>query len=194
MNSEEYVPFAEIVAELKNVCAAGKTGVMYITSVENRSAQLMLDQGKIVFLYFFNKRGRDALRLMGEIETGRFRFQEGTSPTLRTELPHTEDILRFLSAASGLLPNDSAGSGNSESGQVKENTTSTAIMTLTVDQKQALEEGLAGYIGPMASIICEDHFDSVHDMQTAIDRLAAEIPVSAQADAFREKMLERFSF
>lgn len=189
MTNEQFIPFAEIVAELKSVCAEKKTGVMYITSEENQSAQLMLDDGEIVFIYFFNKRGRDALRPLAEIDAGRFRFQEGGGSSLRTELPRTEDILRYLSAASGLDPVSGADSESVNGGKIagdKKN----GVM-LTQEQKRVLEDRLAGYIGPMAAIVCEDHFDSAGGIESVINLLAAEIPAESQAESFRSEMMSK---
>jgi hypothetical protein len=191
MNQETYVSFTEIVAELKQVCAEKRTGIMYITSGENRSAQLMLDRGEIVYLYFFNKRGRDALRLMSEIETGRFRFQDGSTPSLRTDLPGTEDILNYLSISIEALAGEPGVSKQVKFPGVTVAASDEGSDTLTVTQKRILEESLASYIGPMAAIICEDHLETVGTIDKAIALLAAEIPSSAQAQTFREEMMRK---
>lgn len=187
MKQEDYIPLAEIVSKLKVLCADGKTGVMYITSRENQSAQLMLDNGEIVFIYFFNKRGRDALRPLAEIDSGRFRFQEGSSSSLRTELPRTEDILRYLTAAAGLDPVNGLVTELSDTANVDDRKVHAAV--LSKEHKQILEERLAGYIGPMAAIICEDHFDSAGDIETIIGLLASEIPTQGQAESFKKEMI-----
>lgn len=67
------------------------------------------------------------------------------------------------------------------------------MMSLSDEQKRILEEGLAFYIGPMASFICEDHLEKAGDVASAIERLAAEIPEAAQAKSFSVDMLRRLS-
>lgn len=186
MSQDTYIPFAKIVADLKQICAGRKTGTLYITSDANRSAQIMIDRGKIVYFYYFNRRGSEALRLIPEIQTGRYRFQEGTAPALRSELPETEAILEALSALAG---QDDPHSGESpQRAAAVEESGARAIITLTAGQKRILEEGLALYIGPMAAIICEEHLPSTSDVKTAIELLAAEITAEAQARSFREEM------
>lgn len=151
----------------------------------------MVDKGSIVFLYYFNKRGQDALKLMPEIVSGRYRFQEGTVPAMRSELLLTEDILRYLSAPAG-------------DGAVTEEEPKTAAEPpggsaeaqaagLTSQQRQILEEGLAIHIGPMASLICEDHLRDGIDPRSAVELLAAEIPAEGAASIFREEMQRRLS-
>ena len=59
---------------------------------------------------------------------------------------------------------------------------------LTNEQKQILQTILAEYIGPMATIISEDHLDSVPDLTSAIETLSSEIPSSEQAQKFRTQI------
>lgn len=179
MNHDESIAFAEIVSVLKGYCAEKKTGVMYIATDANQSAQLVLNDGDINYIYFFNKRGDEALRLIPEIEKGRVRFSESSAPELRCELPSTEEILRYLSAAAGLA--------------VKRAASAYAGGMLNGEQKQALKEGLALFIGPMATIICEEYLEEEQDLAGAIEKLALEIPSDEHAGKFRSVMQKKFS-
>jgi hypothetical protein len=180
--TQEYIPFPEIVDELRRLCIQAVTGTLFVATRANRSAQLILDKGEIVFVYFFNKRGKEALELMSTIRAGRFRFQEGTV-TRRTPLPPTDAILKSLIDGHKIAdhPQDiehkQAGGGSG----------------LNQEQKTVLESCLAGFIGPMAGIICEDHLDVAVNLQAAIDALAAEIPSPEQAKKFKAMVLEKFS-
>ena len=93
------------------------------------------------------------MMLLPEIESGRYKFQEGSIPSMRTPALVTEDILRYLSAAS------SGSEETTRAGDDVSNITAqqaTTIESLSDEQKRILEESLAIYIGPMASFICED--------------------------------------
>lgn len=168
--TQDYIPFTEIVAALKKLCGQRVTGTMFVATKANRSAQVILDRGEIVFLYFFNKRGEEALDLMSTIRAGRYRFQEGPV-SRRSALPSTDAILQSLSSGQNFV--DQAGEQQSIG------------PGLTEEQKNVLETCLAGYIGPMAGIVCEDHLGAAADLDAAIDALAAEIPSSVQAEKFR---------
>jgi len=186
--TQETVTFTEIVSQLKSICNEKKTGTMFITSQLNRSAQIVVENGSIVFLYYFNKRGHDAMMLLSEIESGRYKFQEGSIPSMRTPALVTEDILRYLSAAS------SGSEETTRAGDDVSNITAqqaTTIESLSDEQKRILEESLAIYIGPMASFICEDHLEKAGDVTSAIKRLAAEIPEEGQARSFSDEMMQR---
>jgi len=174
--TQEYIPFFEIVDELKKLCDNRNTGTLFVATKLNRSAQIMIDEGEIVYMYFYNKRGQEALELMATIKAGTFRFQEGAVTARRGPMPETSVILQTLGKANrkgGMQV--SVGGGSS----------------LSRREKVTLEECLAEYIGPMAAIICEDHFGSVADFTTAVDVLAAEIPSVDQRGLFKEKVMAR---
>lgn len=179
--TQDYIPFPEIVSELRRICSARSTGTMFIATKANRSAQMMLDKGEIVFVYFFNKRGEEALELMSTILAGRYRFQEG-AVTRRTPLPSTDAILKSLL------------SGQKIAGQKIVNQVSEQRPTgpgLSQEQKNVLESCLAGFIGPMAGILCEDYLGDAADLQTAVDALVAEIPSPEQAEKFRAMVMAK---
>lgn len=195
MTLDGYIPFAEIVNELKGYCLQQRTGIMYITTRKKRSAQLMLEKGEIVYIYFANKRGRDGLRLMSEIQAGKYRFQDGNVTNRRIDLPSNDEILRYLYAAAGISFSQDDLPPASPPAASMNNTPAPAqpqgLLSLTVDQKRVLEDGLAVYIGPMAAIICEDHLETVSDIRTAVESLATEIPTQEQAMQFRQEMMRK---
>lgn len=180
MNQESYTPFADIVVELKKLCDAGKTGVLFVATKKNKSAQIMLDGGTIVFVYFFTKRGKDALSLMMEIEAGRFRFQEGKITAKPMNLPPTPEILEYL--MSGAKPSEVV---NLTPAQSDTRSTVPPERQLSLEDRDNLEFMLSKYIGPMAAIICEDTLDSVSDLEAAVEALASEIPEATKAEEFR---------
>jgi len=166
--SQDYIPFTELVDKIGEFCAQKATGVLFIATKANRSAQIVIEKGSIVFVYFYNKQGQEALDLMLTIQAGRYRFQENATSPRRNKLPPTEDILKFLSGkGTATVPPKQA------------------TAQLTNQQKEILETILAEYIGPMAAIICEDHLDIAPDISSAIDALAEEIPSPEQAQKFR---------
>lgn len=167
--SQQYIPFTDLVAKIEELCTEKATGIFFIATKVNRSAQIVIENGAIVFIYFYNKQGQEALELMLTIQAGRYKFQKNATSPRRNKLPPTIDILNFLY-------------GKCKSEAVRKATVHTG---LTDKQKQILQTVLAEYIGPMAAIICEDHLDSVPDLASAIKALASEIPSPEQGQKFR---------
>jgi hypothetical protein len=176
--ANDYLPFADIVKELRQLCDRRASGTLFISTEANRSAQVMIDRGEIIFVYFYNKRGEDALKLMASVEAGRFRFQEGVLSTRRMALPTTDVILDML--ANYDRPAD-----------VSAKKAKVQVEKLTEEQKAVLKDCLTEYIGPMAAIICDDHFGHVAGLQAAVEALAQEIPSPEQAEGFKKKVTDR---
>ena len=172
--NQDYIPFQAIIDKLEEFCTQQASGILFIATKGNRSAQIVLENGKIVFVYFYNKQGTEALKLMLAIEAGKYKFQKNATSPRRSPLPSTDNILRFLNRETdNTVP--------PEPTEVTEQVQS----SLNNNQKRILETVLAEYIGPMAAIICEDHLDSAPDIKAAIDALASEIPSPDQAQKFR---------
>jgi hypothetical protein len=172
--AQDYIHYSEITLEIGWLCDQKASGTVFIATRDNHIAQMMLDQGEIVFIFFAGKRGQEALNLVTEIREGRYRFQEGGVVSRGMQLPPTQDILRALSSGSAQAssPADEAHAPDGNG--------------LSPEQKTVLETCLTDCIGPMAAIICEDHFASASSFQAAVDALAAEIPSPGQARKFRE--------
>lgn len=177
--TQDYIPFPAIIAELRKLCNKRATGTLFISTKKNRSAQVALDKGQIVFVYFYNKRGQEALDLMATITAGRFRFQEGSISPRRVSLPPTNEILNSLG------DEEAKGDSGGESP-----TSQATVGGLKHEEKNVIENCLAEYIGPMAGIICDDHLGSVSDVNEAIAVLVTEIPSSEQAEKFKSKVLQ----
>jgi hypothetical protein len=173
--------FAQFVkGELHKLCQEKRTGTLFIASVDNRLVQFGLDQGQIVFVSWQNKRGPEALLLLQEqnFKVSVTRFVEGQSPVNRLELPPTDQILQQLEGGVGRLP----ATGDPASRR-----------TLSDKAKTVLEQELVEFIGPMAAIICEETWNSVGELEAALEVLSRELPDPGQVVRFRQNVLKRLA-
>jgi hypothetical protein len=173
--------FAQFVkGELHKLCQEKRTGTLFIASVDNRLVQFGLDQGQIVFVSCQNKRGPEALLLLQEqnFKVSVTRFVEGQSPVNRLELPPTDQILQQLEGGVGRLP----ATGDPASRR-----------TLSDKAKTVLEQELVEFIGPMAAIICEETWNSVGELEAALEVLSRELPDPGQVARFRQNVLKRLA-
>ena len=162
---EDYPAF---VAVLRQLFRQKRSGMLFAATDSNQ-------QGNISDVNFMHKRGSVALTLLTRIQAGRARFSvdvlsEANGP--REPLAHTEDILDYLDKAQP-LPTLAGGR--------KETFTGAA---LTPAHREVLEEVLAEHIGPVAGVICEEHFASAADLDSALAALAAEIGDREHAERF----------
>jgi Domain of unknown function (DUF4388) len=201
--TQDNLPFSEILKQLDLLCKQKATGTLSLTTSANRSAQVAIENGEVVFLFYSGKMGEAALAAMATIDSGRFRFQENTLPSRRMTLPATATLLaRLRSGAAATSGTAAAPSGSAATGGGSGPAVTPAVSTtapsqggsgLTEEQKQTFERCLAEHIGPMAAIICEDLLRGALNVEQALDALAAEVPTPAAAEQFRKMVLARLS-
>ena len=68
---------------------------------------------------------------------------------------------------------------------------SSAPPALTAIAQTVLEQTLKEFIGPIANMVCADHFRGATTLAAAIDALADEIPNPKAAAQFRERVQRR---
>lgn len=183
------IPFTQLIAELRQLCRERRTGMVFITTDDNQLAQLILENGNIVYLFFKTQRGENALRALRQYNTGSLRFAPGPIPTFRSELPPAEEVLESLQTADDqtlpepiIDPTEEA-TAPPPSGR----------MELSERNKSILLEELTELIGPMAIIVCQEKLRSFHDLHTTIDVLGSALPDAAQATRFKNNVLHRIA-
>ncbi len=76
MTQAELLPFQGIVDYLRQLCAQGRSGTVFLVSDDNRMAQVRLDNGQIASLLCRNRRGLEALGILRGMRHARLRFDE----------------------------------------------------------------------------------------------------------------------
>jgi hypothetical protein len=167
----DLIPLASIVAQIRVLCNARSSGIMFLVSEENRMAQVHLSAGEVVGVICRSKRGLAAIKLMRDIHSAHMRFDNTNIATLDSDGLLTEVFFDYLSATH---QEDAAPSEAHESGS-----------PLTPDIKVILQKLLAKFIGPMAEIVCLDHFEGATNALRVIDAIANEISNQEDANKFR---------
>lgn len=176
MTQAEWTPLSKVVEFIKQLCADRRTGTLFMVSDENYMAQILIDGGDIVSLMHRNRRGLDALAVVGKMKYAKFRFDDAfAAPSERHNLP-TQAIFDYLSGAIPTIKQSDVVSGSSASG------------VLTAEVRAVMQKVLMKYIGPMAEIVCADHFERTTDLRTLVRSLADEIPDQAEAAKFSVEM------
>ena len=180
MAQTELNPLPAIVAQIKLLCAQGRTGTVFLVSDKSHMAQVHLIRGEVVLLLHRNRRALDALKIIGGMQKARLRFDEVYVCTTEKDNLSTREVLDYLDAVA--LQADVPG------------TTSTPLapsaqsIVLTAEVKSAIEQIMVKYIGPMAQIVCADHFEQATDLRALAQGLATEIPGQEQAARFRAEI------
>lgn len=167
-----------IAAQLRKLCQEKKTGTLLIMNNGHILGQISLEKGDIVSLMAGKQHGINVLQIFLELEIGDIAFTSSPLSTPRMSLPSTTEILAILERV--------------------ETTTASSLLSaqgshpsLTAASKTILEQTLKEFIGPIATMICTDHFRVANTLAATIDALANDIPSSQAAAQFRERVRQR---
>lgn len=170
-----------LLQELQQTNAEHKTGVTFLVSKDNRSAQISFLEGNAVYAMCQGKKGREAVMLIAQMDIERYRFQEGAIPPTKAEMPSFEELIQLLREGGGGVK-----AGGSKQ-PVARPGTAPRPAAFSDQQKAIIQDVLAECIGPMAIILCEEHFAAAQTAEEAIERLAQELPAS-QVETFRAQV------
>ena len=188
----------QLIDVLRGLCAAKRSGIMFIITAENHAAQFALRDGAIAGLSYRLLRGSAALPSMRALRAGRYRFQTETVDHTDPELPATSELLALLvseSTVSGPTvsePADAAGPRvEPETAPPQDPGPAPAAV------RSLIEYELAEFLGPIAGLICQEHLgragrlDSPSDLARLVDALAVEIEDPIKAAAFKQRVLSK---
>ncbi|HCB13549.1 MAG TPA: hypothetical protein DEP36_08310 [Gammaproteobacteria bacterium] len=177
---EQSLSLSAIIAQLRKLCEEKQTGLLYAIENGHFLGQIGLHRGEIVFLKAQKMQGTDAIPVMLGIENGSMAFTKGVSPPARMVLPPTADLLALFEGTSPAAPVPTSAQASSH-------------VPLTATAKTIVEQTLKEFIGPIADLICADHFRSAVTLAPVIEALADEIPDPQSATQFRERVRQRLN-
>lgn len=173
----------QLIVELRALCAAKRSGTMFIITTENHAAQFVLRGGAIVGMTYRLLRGADALPFMKTFAGGRYRFQDETIERTDPSLPSTLDLLALLISepTAEIAPPPAQPSTDREA--VPERI------------RQLIERELAEFLGPMAGLICQEYLAqganlaSPKEISRLVEAIASEIGDPAKEARFKQRLL-----
>ena len=174
--------YPDLVEVLINLGANGRTGTLFVTTLDNHSVRFVFDEGRMAACYYSHRNSYDALPLIRQIRGGKYSFAEGVSGGMANHgVPKTEDLLLALSGKEA-----SRSSGPSES--------TVNDPAKLHEALKALENEFALFIGPAAIIFCSDYLkkgnhaiDEVSDLTEMVDALARHIEDPEKRMEFRQR-------
>lgn len=165
-------PFSRIVEHIKELCAQRRTGTLFLVSDENLMAQVHLERGDIVSIMHRNRRGLEALAVLGEMKSAKLRFDDAYVTSSEKHNLTTRAIFDYLDSATPIVATPVMAS------------VSTVSNALTEEVRATVQRILMTYVGPMAEIVCADHFEQATDLRSLAQSLAGEIQDPEQAAKF----------
>ena len=203
-NDADLRPRDQLIAELRSLCAAKRTGTLFIITLENHPAQLVLRDGEIVGLSYRLTRGPDALAPLKVFGAARYRFQQESVQSADPRLPPTAEILALLSPGSASVgvgrqsppPTDHpTGGAEPPSGARPAASGGPSLDAEAFGRLRPLiERELAEFLGPMAPLICDEHLAGrtglgSQEVARLVEAIAREIGDPAKEARFTQRVL-----
>jgi hypothetical protein len=196
----EFTPFPSLLEQIAKLCGQRQTGTVMLVSDDNRMGQIHLRAGEIVFVMCRGRRGRDALGNMRTMQAARLSFIAGAVDAAEAIEWASKTVLDYLN---GLLP-DLPGQGDAGAAPQPAAARAPAVaatpapvqrqaaasVDVTPATKALFEKVMLTYIGPMAQIVCADHFATNTGVRALTLALANEIPGAAQQAKFRAEIAQ----
>lgn len=180
-----YHTYNELMDALKGLCTQRSTGTLFIATPDNHFGRIVLRGGEIISLIFGTKSGMAALPFIRAINTGKFKFAKGQTPTDGTEdLPPGPELLRRLGAAASPV-----------------GATARAPMAQkSLGQVYRIVEGeLVEFVGPIANLVCSEHKEKFGpitqetQLNALLESIGREIGDPNKARQFIDRVRERMS-
>ena len=171
----ELKPLAAVMSDLAALVKQRASGVQYVVTDDGRFAQLRLRNGRVEEISFKAKFSDEAILLLSQISTAKSRFEQVTlTPGTSKHAPISEEMLNwmlggFASPAPASAP------------VVKSINTppATPVQTpppgLRLPQRAAIEQIALTYLGPFASIVCEEALSGSTDIERSLIQIASNL-------------------
>ena len=161
-----------------------RTGKLHIVTTKNHTASLGFVQGEVVSAHYRISQGEKALAALRDVTEATYKFNAEAEVRRNTPpLPPTREVLRTLGLEQVALAQASA----------VEMAAETAAPHISAKSQSALRELATEYLGPMASIVCDDVFSRAESVDKAIRHLSLEIIDPANAATFLAEAKRRTS-
>jgi hypothetical protein len=190
---QTYLEYDGLMKELQRRCDQGRTGTMFITTTHNHSIRFILHDGNITSCVYRVKRGFDALEKIKSMEGGTYRFADDVFTSMdELNLPPTDEILSSLARRAS--PSQSAAPAGAPAAR-SPGRARPAVSKGMADAIKVIQHELAMFLGPVASMYCEDYLDdegpvsNADDLRNMVSAMADEIGDPTKETVFKAQAL-----
>ncbi len=172
--------FSALMGRVKHAVEQKETGTFFILANQKSSATISINQGNIIQITYSKVRNEHAIPYLKKISSCSAKFSRGFVIKLDNQgtTLRQDDVQQLLSLGRETASQPANDTSDGGAGAQKE---------LSSEAKDLLEQALIDYVGPFASIVCQEVFSSVSSPQSAIEMLAAVIPDHDESRSFMDQ-------
>ncbi len=166
--------FLALAGEIRQLCAGGASGTLFVTTEDNHSVRIAVEGGNIVSLAAGQLKGAAVIDRLKASRSLRYRFQRDVV----IRVPGDDDV-----PLAALDDEDAA--------LLRPRTADTEIGSEVLD---IIRDEAVECMGPMANMICTDHLQNVttsEGMTAAIAAISSEMGDAALARQFQNRVQSR---
>ena len=183
--------YKEIVGKLRHICDGGETGTLSLATRENHYASISIKDGQIIGVAYRQSKGAAALENIRKVRAGRFTFAPGVlrHSEVDASLPSSKALFEFLGIGEITPATAVRTTEPAPKSEPSDNTNGAARLAIELEATE--------YLGPMAAIICEEHFARVgnlnnkKNLQSVLEGIAGELGDDAKGEDFKKGVITR---
>jgi hypothetical protein len=180
--SEVMRPLAAVMADLAALIKGRASGVQYIVTDDGRFASVRLRAGVVEEIGFKAKFNDEAIRLLAQVGSARSRFEQVfLTPTKSKHAPISADVLRRLLDGSQQSPAPAAPVAKYNTPVSGTPAVPRGVLPM---QREAIEKIALTYLGPFASLVCEESLSAAADIERGLLQIATNMADEAEAARF----------
>jgi hypothetical protein len=167
----------ELVSALEDLCRNRSSGMLIGVTEENHHVRIGLHHGEIVHLATHRLHGSAAVQVVVGSSYRSFNFTPGSELEVQPDVPATELIVNALR------------NGNFSESEADFSVT-TEVVGIAPGTLQIIEEELAEYLGPIASLLVGE-LKNEPSVGAVLQKLSKDLTSSATKEAFFDKVKSR---
>lgn len=175
--ANEFRPLIEILRDLKALALKKASGFFFVVTEDNHSCTIRLRSGQIEDVVFSRHRSDEAVQLLAAVPAGRARFQADPSGTGTPKISLSEASLRWLM---GGFEIGTGSGGNATPAAAAPARTG----TVADNQRETIEKVTLDYLGPIASVLCDEAFEGGGNLERVLVQIASNLPNRDEEDRF----------
>lgn len=178
--ANEFRPLIEILRDLKALALQKASGFFFVVTEDNHSCTIRLRSGQIEDVVFSRHRSDEAVQLLAKVPAGRARFQADPAAVGAVRVSLGEASLSWLMGGF----EKSASTATATPAAPRVGAVNVNVQGLSEEQRATIERIALNYLGPIATLLCDEALGVPGSIDRALVQIASNLPARDQEDQF----------
>jgi hypothetical protein len=180
----EFRPLVDVLRELGALVHKRVSGYFFIATESNQSSTILLRNGHVDEVTFSRYRSDEAVRQLALVSAARARFQPGNIDASAKRTPLGEAALQWLL---GGFEKDVA----AQAPIIVASAPAAPASSDPEARRKVVEHVALTYLGPIATLLCDEAFSSSDDMEQVLRDIASNLATPEESQRFMDEARAR---